>query len=257
MHRPDLSNRVLVFLVGATAAIIVAYFAVVQSLLPIAWRTPGSTPLYVTGVAGASFLLVAAVFSWVKRTGSSSPPAWFCAHVVATLIGAILICIHSAGYLRRPPAALLAVLALAILVGLWGRVLVAQMMARTFSSKRAGFAKPDADLRRVLHEIIVRKHETLLRLDPGASEATFSVTLSHWVRRPWQSLRYARLARAEAQIIGTQRSVPVVQASWRFVHLVLAILFIGGLIIHVITVTFFAGYVSGYKPVHWWHLRAW
>jgi hypothetical protein len=30
-----------------------------------------------------------------------------------------------------------------------------------------------------------------------------------------------------------------------------------GLVIHVVTVTFFAGYVAGGEPITWWHLRAW
>jgi hypothetical protein len=30
-----------------------------------------------------------------------------------------------------------------------------------------------------------------------------------------------------------------------------------GLVIHVVTVTFFAGYVAAGEPITWWHLRAW
>jgi quinol-cytochrome oxidoreductase complex cytochrome b subunit len=47
------------------------------------------------------------------------------------------------------------------------------------------------------------------------------------------------------------------QAYWRAVHLALAYTFIAGLVIHVATVTFFAGYVADGGPITWWHLTAW
>jgi len=37
----------------------------------------------------------------------------------------------------------------------------------------------------------------------------------------------------------------------------LAWLFLAGLILHVIVVTFFAGYVAEGRDIYWWHLAAW
>jgi hypothetical protein len=47
------------------------------------------------------------------------------------------------------------------------------------------------------------------------------------------------------------------QAWWRPLHMALAWLFVLGVVIHVVTVTFFAGYVADGGPITWWHLRAW
>ena len=52
-------------------------------------------------------------------------------------------------------------------------------------------------------------------------------------------------------------SVGAAQAWWRPLHLALAATFIVGLLIHVVMVTFFAGYVAEGRPVTWWHLTAW
>jgi hypothetical protein len=54
-----LNNTVLVVLVAATLFAILCWFAL-RGLLPPAWRTPGSPPLYLCGVAGAVLLLVPA-----------------------------------------------------------------------------------------------------------------------------------------------------------------------------------------------------
>ena len=102
-----------------------------------------------------------------------------------------------------------------------------------------------------------RKRALLASLDPAAQEATFSPTLMHWVRAPRASLRYARLIREENRLVGTRASVGMEQAWWRPLHLALAYVFVLGLVIHVITVTFFAGYVAGGEPITWWHLTAW
>ena len=67
----------------------------------------------------------------------------------------------------------------------------------------------------------------------------------------------ARLVRAENGLIGTRGMVSPRQAYWRAAHLALAYTFIAGLIIHFITVTFFAGYVANGGPITWWHLAEW
>ena len=255
--RPNLDNRTLVLLVSGMVAVVVGY-VLLRPLLPEAWRTPGSPQLYLTGVAGAASLLGAAAFLIMKRGGfTGSPPRWFSAHVGLACLGTVLVIVHSAGYMRRPPALLiLALVGLAVL-GVWARVHGAKRMATTLGSKRRVFDEPDPVLRQRLADVIMRKKALLARLDPTASEATFSPHLGHWLRRPLRTIAYRRLVREEETLIGARQSVGAAQAWWRPLHMVLAGLFVVGLVIHVLTVTFFAGYVADGGPVTWWHLAAW
>ena len=66
-----------------------------------------------------------------------------------------------------------------------------------------------------------------------------------------------RLAKAEAGLVGPRGAVPPALAHWRTLHIAVAFLFLVGLIVHVVTVTFFAGYVADGGPIDWWHLAAW
>jgi hypothetical protein len=257
MRRPDIGNRALIGMVAAVVVALLAYFSLLP-LLPQALRTPGSPLLYVVGAAGACLLLVSMVFVLVKRTGrGGSPPAWFIAHVVASSLGTVLVAIHSAGYLRRPPALLFLALAALILLGVWARVWLSRRVSGTFGTKHAHFANGGPDVRLQLRDVIAEKVTLLRALAPGAAEGTFSPTLAHWLRRPRLTARYARLVRAENNLMGTREMVSPQQAYWRAVHLALAYTFIAGLVIHVATVTFFAGYVADGGPITWWHLTAW
>ncbi len=130
-------------------------------------------------------------------------------------------------------------------------------MAATFSTKQRGFVPAGQADRAALAAVIERKRALLALMDPAAQEGTFSPTLAHWIRAPRASLRYAGLVREENGLIGTRASVGLEQAWWRPIHLALAYLFVLGLVIHVITVTFFAGYVADGGPITWWHLRSW
>ncbi len=247
----------LIGLLGSAAFVLVGYFALVRSGLPAAWRTPGSPPLYLTGVCGALLLLVSMVFAAMKRGGhGDSAPAWFVAHVVCATLGTVLVAIHSAGYLRRPPALLFLALLGLIVLGVWARVRLSARMAATFSTKLGGFA-PVAQPRPALAAVIERKRALLASLDPAAKEATFSPTLAHWLRAPIATVRYTQLAQEEMRLIGARASVGVEQAYWRPAHLALAALFVLGLLAHVVTVTFFAGYVAAGHPITWWHLAEW
>ncbi|MGE3916722.1 MAG: hypothetical protein AB7F78_13595, partial [Hyphomicrobiaceae bacterium] len=210
------------------------------------------------GVAGTALLLVAGIFVLVKRTGrGGSPVVWLMAHVGCGILGFVLVAIHTTGKLERAPALLLVNLLALMALGVWARVWAARSMADTFGTKLRGFATPDEGTRSELRRIIAEKAAVLARLDPTASEATFSVTLPHLLRHPRASLAYLRLARAEEQIMGARQSVGPAQAWWRALHLALAAIFVAGVSIHVLLVTFFAGYVAGGKPIHWWHVTAW
>jgi hypothetical protein len=254
----DLPTRTLLALLGAAAAFLVVYFTLVLPRLGAAWRMPGSPPLYLLGVAGAALLLLSAGYSVAKRGGrAQAPVTWFRLHVLAGTLGAVLVWVHGAGHLARPPALLLLVVLALVGLGLWARARGARHMADTIGTKRGGFAGPCADLRERLRAVIARKAALLRELDPAASEATFSVTLRHWCSKPLRSLAYVRLVREEERLIGARASVGRAQAWWRPLHMSLALAFVAGLLAHVVVVTLFAGYTAGGREIYWWHLRAW
>jgi hypothetical protein len=257
MNRSNLSDATLLRMVVAAIGVIVVWF-VVRPWLPEAWRVPGSPALYLTGVAGVVLLLVPAAFAFAKRGGLTKHPVrWFNAHVVCSSLGFVLIAIHSGGHLGRAPALLLlALLALAVL-GVWARVRGSLRMAATFASRAPAFAVPDEATRSRLREIIAAKRRLIGELDPQAREGTFSVTLGHWRRTPRAACSYQKLAREEASLLGMRRTLPITQAWWRPLHMALAWIFVVGVLIHVLTVTFFAGYVADGGPITWWHLTAW
>lgn len=256
-QRPDLANRRLIAVSLMMIGLLCVYF-VLLPYLPEIMHQPGGPIVYLFGVAGTLLLLVAAAFVFVKRTGrGGSPVSWFIAHIVCGNIGLVLVAVHTTGKFDRPPALLLLSLLALMALGIWARVLASRTMADTFGTKLAGFAAPDAERLARLRAIIDQKVELLARLDPGAQEATFSVTLSHLVRRPVDAVAYLRLVRLEQRMMGTRSSVGPAQAWWRPIHLLLATAFIIGLLIHIVMVTFFAGYVADGGPVTWWHITAW
>jgi len=258
MKRMDLGDRPLVALVAGAAIVIAVYFVLVLPALPPAWRTPGSAPLYVAGAAGTVLLLVSMMFVLVKRTGRGGPPpAWLAAHVVASTIGAVLVAVHSAGLLRRAPALLFLALIGLVVLGVWARVRLSRRMAATFGTKQQSFTPASAETRERFAPVISQKRELLPAIDPAASEGTFSLALAHWLRTPRAAFNYARLVRAENRLMGARRSVGFGQAYWRPLHLALAYLFVLGIVVHVMTVTFFAGYVAGGEPITWWHVTNW
>src|SRR5690606_10610548 len=79
----------------------------------------------------------------------------------------------------------------------------------------------------------------------------------HALQHPWLTWRYARLAGAEARLVGARRAAGVALSLWRRVHLAVAFLFLCGMALHIVLVTFFAGYVAKGRAIYWWHLAAW
>ncbi|HMA89839.1 MAG TPA: hypothetical protein VKP89_13965 [Burkholderiales bacterium] len=254
---PDLDDHRLLRVVAVAVATIAAWFALRRWLAP-GWREPGSPELYLAGIAGVLLLLVPAAFALAKRSGASRDPrAWFNAHVYCSLAGAALIAAHSGGFLRRPPALLLLALVALAALGVWARLAGARRMAATFASKTGTFRIPDEAARTRLRRLIAEKVVLLKQIDLQANEGTFSVTLAHLLRAPRLALAYRRLAREEAGLLGTRAAVGAAQAWWRPLHMALAWIFVLGVLIHVVTVTFFAGYVAGGGPITWWHLTEW
>ncbi|MCY3824330.1 MAG: hypothetical protein OXG62_10735 [Nitrospinae bacterium] len=257
MRRLDIGDRLLAYLVFAAAVVLVTFFAF-QHKLSREWHLPGSPTLYLFGVAGTILLCVSVVFVITKRTGTGgSPLGWFSAHVVTATLGTVLVTIHSGGFLRYAPALLLVALLFLVILGVWARVRLSKDMAATFATRDESFSPPRSEDREQLARLIEEKESLLSRLEPGASEGTFSPMLKHWFLKPGVTLAYARLIGRENKLLGVRSSVSTAQAYWRLVHIVLAFAFVLGMLGHVITVTFFAGYVSGGGEIYWWHLTKW
>ncbi len=253
----SLANRLLLGLLLAGVLVLVAYFSALP-WLPAAWKTPGSPPLYALGVAGGASLLVSMGFVAAKRSARAGPPpAWLRVHVVAAMLGTVLVAIHSAGSLGRPPALLFLVLIALAMLGVWARTRVSRQMSGTFATRYENFAPPHPFITERLGQFIAAKTRLLESLDPAASEGTFALTPAHWLRRPWRAFCYNRLARSETRLIGARKSLPAIQAHWRRMHILLGLLLLLGVAAHIFAVTFFAGYVADGREITWPHFSAW
>ncbi|MEX0871510.1 MAG: hypothetical protein WDZ65_06785, partial [Aquisalimonadaceae bacterium] len=245
-------HTLLALIVGLGVALFV--YLLVKPSLPELWQRPGTPVLQTAGIVGSILLLVPFAFSLGKRAGTSRVPnRLFILHVLASVLGSFLVAIHAAAGLQGPPLVILACLLALVVTGVVARVHISGHMAATFGTKSAPFLPVAPELKDQLRNIIRQKQELLRKLDPQAQEALFSVTLRHWVRAPRLSLAFHRLARREARLIGERASVRLIQAYWRPLHIALAWVFLAGLAVHVIVVTFFAGYAAGEGEIYWWH----
>lgn len=247
-------------IIGAIVAVgmLTAIFMILRPVLPGNWTEPGSPELYLTGVLGAALLLTPFAFWIAKRSGrAEKPPSWFVAHVLASIAGLGLILIHSAGSLISPPGLLIVAAFFLVVQGFWARSWLPRRISGTFGSRYAPFTRPSDLDRAKLASIIEEKRAVLEHIDPSASEATFSLLPGHWLRSPLAACRYQSLVNAERAMIGQRRTVPAYQAYWRLIHMLVAFGFLAGVLVHVVTVTFFAGYVADGGPINWWHLADW
>lgn len=254
-NRPDLSERNILLLLTVVIA------AAASILLQPGAATPGSSRGQLFAAAGALLLMAPFLFLIMKRSGlSASPPTWFIAHVLATMIGSCLIFVHVAnGDWITPPGLVLLLLVLLILQGSLLRVILSRGFSLLFarSSLPTGFSAPPNLDKAALKTLIEAKTRLLQTLDPTADEALFSPALKHWLRRPLQSLRYQLLAEREARMVGARASSGK-ELSWsRRIHMLIALGFYLGLLAHIIVVLFFAGYAAGGEPIDWWHITAW
>jgi len=240
------------------AALLIISSYLLLPLVPLPWRTAGSSELYLMGVLGAVLLLMPGVYALVKRSDNKAPPrTWLIAHIVMGVSGVIVVTIHAAGGWSRPPAILLFLAYLLILQGAWARSVGSAKLARVMSSRSSALRSERPVDKDALRRILADKTSLLAQLDPSADEATFSPGLGHWIRHPILAYAYVRMAHAEAMIIGARATVSRDLGNWRRVHLLMAAMLVGGIVVHVITVTFFAGYVADGGPITWWHLAAW
>ena len=219
---------------------------------------PGSPLRQTLSIVGTLLLLMPFAFAVIKRSGQAArTPAWFSAHVLCAALGGVLVTAHAAaGNLLTAPGLVFACLLFLLVQGLAARTLLSHRIAALFAARPASFNTADPELRERLRKLIARKRTLLERLDPEADEAVFSPDLRHLVRHPWLGLRYRMLAFREARLVGRD-SPGFILAFWRRIHIAVAFLFAAGVLVHVVLVLFFAGYVAGDEPIDWWHITAW
>ena len=254
-NRPDLSERHILLLLAVVAA------SAGPILLQPGWPAPGSVSGQLCAAAGTLLLLAPLLFVVMKRSGlSASPPTWFIAHVLATMLGCSLIFVHVAsGNWLTPPGLVLLLLVLLIVQGTLLRVIFSRGFSLLFarSGLPTGFSTPPGLDKVALRQIIDSKIILLQKLDPTADEALFSPALNHWLRRPYLSLHYQWLAEREARLVGARASASKELGWSRRLHMLAALGFYLGLLAHVIVMLFFAGYAAGGEPIDWWHITAW
>lgn len=220
---------------------------------------PGTPARQLAAIVGTALLLTPLAFTLLKRSGlSASPPTWFVVHVLASAAGCVLVFVHAAGgHWVSPPGLVLLALGFLIVQGVLARAYLSKSLSNRFAGHAASFSADRAVSRDALAGLIACKRVLLAELDPDADEALFSPHLGHWLRRPYLSLHYARLAGAESRLVGARRRSGLLLAYWRRVHIAIAVAFGVGVAIHVIVVTFFAGYVADGGDIYWWHLATW
>jgi len=254
-YRPDLSNRTMILM--AVATIIVAATSLLWQDLP----TPGSTTGQLSAALGAVLLVAPAFFSMMKRSGlSTSPPAWFVAHVISSLLGSCLIFIHVAsGHWFTPPGLVLLLLVFLILQGSLLRAIFSRDFSLLFarSSAVGGFSSPAFLDKSTLQRIIDQKTLLLRGFAPEEAEALFSPALKHWLRAPFSSFKYQRLATREAALVGARSSAGLKLAWSRRIHMIAGLLFYLGLLSHIVVMLFFAGYAAQGSTIDWWYITDW
>lgn len=251
----------LALLVGAVLGIV---------MIP-AWThwdlRPGSPLGQILGIAAGVLLLGTLRYVVIRRSdrpGEDKPSAQRL-HALAGSVGVALALVHSQATLREWSAlVLLAALGL-FATGLYGRLVAPGRFSDHFGANALPYlasgattSAPSGESRRRLEH----KRRILSTLDPAAREATFVLRLRHWLARPRLAWRYWRLASDERSAHrrlpeSAVSRAPFAERVWRRGHLVLSVLFVIGLVAHILTVLFFAGYVAGDRTVYWWHFTAW
>lgn len=217
---------------------------------------PGSPLLQSAAILGSALCVLAFVAAFAKRRGADGRTG-FRRHVLLACAGLVPIAAHTTAALDHPPALLLLTLLALGGLGVWARLRGARALAGVFGSRTAGFAGPDAALRAGLESMVARKREVLARLDPQADEAVFALSPASWRAHPLLAWRYQRLVNEEHALLAAARGTPPALSRWRWLHQCLALAFVVGLAVHVLLVTFFAGYVAEGRPIYWWHVTAW
>lgn len=251
----DLSNRHLfgvVFCLSAAGLVAAMVFGVSGA----DWARSGSPLLQSLAIIGSLLLVASFAAVMAKRFGRSGK-AGFRAHVGMASLGLACVMAHWSFQVLQFPTLLLALLAALVVLGLWSRSAGATQMAGTFGRKHGAFAAPAPARRERLKLLIAEKRGLLERIDPQAIEATFSLQPRHWLSKPMQARAYQRLCDEELNLTGATAMLSPAQRHWRLVHRLLAWGFLAGLIMHILIVLFFAGYVADGGDIYWWHITDW
>jgi len=88
-------------------------------------------------------------------------------------------------------------------------------------------------------------------------KAHYKRPLAHRVSHPQLSFRYQSLIDSEARMVGARQAAGRIRGWSRRIHMIVAVLFYGGLLTHIIVVLFFAGYAAGDSEIDWWYITAW
>lgn len=253
---PRISHRRL--LQGLAGITLVLVLTLTLQATDFLGKRPGLPWLQVAAMIGSFLLMTPLLFSLTKRSSlSASPPLWFVAHVLASMAGFMFVSLHvAAGRLLSMPGVLYVLLLFLIYQGIVARVFLSRQFSRQFGSRETSFTLTTTT-RHELADVIAAKAHLLQRLDPQADEALFSPNLRHAVTHPLLTLGYARLAARESRFVGARRRAGRALSLWRRLHILVALLFAFGIVVHVLTVTFFAGYVAGDDAIYWWHLATW
>ena len=251
----DLSNSNLLIIIGLSVSTSLGILLATK-MLPLESQQPGSPFLQSAAIIGTILLALSFCSVLAKRAGKPGKKG-FKAHVWLASIGTILVIAHSGSSAVTIPGVLLVLLLFITTLGLWIRLILPRQMSNTFGTKLAGFSTPDEIIRTELKNLIQEKQVLLKKIDPIAKEAIFSIGLRNWVNTPVLAYRYQKAVDKENHLIGTHKSVSRIQAYSRSLHRILSLFFLCGLIIHILIVTFFAGYVANGRTIYWWFLTEW
>ena len=185
-------------------------------------------------------------------------------HALVGTSGTALAVIHSHAALREwSTLVLLAILGL-LVTGLYGRVVAPLRVGVGFGRSAIPYsnvARPDAKNAEV-DRLIQAKRTLLKSIAANEKESEFVLRWQHWSCHPLITLQFYRLVLAERRLLAkdplsASEEIPALERFWRRLHLLLAILFLIGLLAHVITTVFFAGYVADGREIYWWHVTQW
>jgi hypothetical protein len=253
--------RSLLITVATALGAGIAYAALSPRLLPFDAR-PGAPVGQSLGVIAGALLLLSLLYLPAKRTEAVATPnrRLVLVHVVLGSVGAAVALAHSRLVVGQPPILVLLAFLGLLGTGIYGRLVASQRLGPTFGRGGHPF-RPGEGTPSDLQAFVERKRALLARLERGAREATFTLTLGHWARHPLRAARYYWLHLRERQRMralaaaGYGERVTWGERLWRVGHLVLAWLAVLGLLAHVVTTLFFAEFAAGGREIYWWHLR--
>lgn len=223
---------------------------------------PGAPVGQTLGVIAGCLMIASLLYLPAKRSEALTTPnrRLVVVHVLVGSVGAVVALAHSRLVVNQLPILVLIAFLGLLGTGLYGRLVGSQRMGPTFGRGGNPF-RPGGGAPQELRAFVEKKTTLLARLAPGAREATFTLSLGHWLRRPVRATRYYALSLLERRRMralaaaGYQERMSLPERLWRVGHLLLAWLAVLGLLAHVVTTLFFAEFAAGGREIYWWHLR--